>query len=77
MKWTAFSLLTARAVEFRHFDLAEPWLAKTIEEADAVKATPGVSAETVDIVDTLMVSQPNYVKQEKAAYEQRLAAGLE
>jgi hypothetical protein len=77
LKWTAFSLLTARAVEFQQFDLAEPWLAKTIEEAAAVKAAPGVAAETVDIVDSLMVSLPNHVEQEKAAYKKRLAAGLE
>jgi hypothetical protein len=77
MKWTALVELTIGAIESHHFDLAEPWLAKTIKEAEVVKATPGVSAETVDIVDGLMMSMPRHFEQYKAAYQKRLAAGLE
>jgi hypothetical protein len=77
MKWSGYSLLTSEAVRFRQFDLAEAWLAETIREAEAVRATLGVSAETVDIVDTLMMGLPAYVAQEKEAFSRARAAGLE
>jgi hypothetical protein len=77
MKWAGYSLLTTEAVRFRQFDLAERWLDETMREAEAVKATPGVSAVTVDIVDTLMMGLPSLVAQEKDAFGRARAAGLD
>ena len=41
LRWSGYSMLTWEAARFRHFDLAEAWLAETRREADTVGSIPG------------------------------------
>jgi len=76
LRWSGYSMLTWEAARFRHFDLAEAWLAETIREADTVGSIPGVSAEIAGDIKEMAKGLSTLVAQEKDAFT-RGEAGMQ
>ena len=77
LKWYALHELTFAAVRFRQFDLAHTWLAATIREAELLKQTGSLNADSKDIIESAMAYSPEYVADREDRFRRRRAADLD
>ena len=77
MQWIARHQLTAAAVEFNLFDLAETWLAVVEPEAATLLHSKTIDAETRLSIEAAILNFPLYVATKADRYRRAQAAGLD
>lgn len=77
MQWIARHQLTAAAVEFKLFDLAETWLAVVELEVATLLRSKAIDAETRLSIKEAILNFPLYVATRAGRYRRQQAAGLD